>query len=38
MYKAAKRHEMKFPLSWDWNAVAGDPFYALDCHEDAYAW
>ena len=29
---------MKFRLSWHWNAVAGDPFYALDCREDDYAW
>ncbi len=29
---------MKFRLSWHWNAAAGDPYYALDCREDDYAW
>ena len=29
---------MKFRVSWHWNAVAGDPYYALDCREDDYAW
>jgi hypothetical protein len=29
---------MKFRLSWHWNVVAGDPYYALDCREDDYAW
>jgi hypothetical protein len=38
MFKAAKRFNMKFRLSWHWNAVAGDPYYALDCREDDYAW
>jgi hypothetical protein len=38
MYKAAKQHGMKFRLSWHWNAEAGDPYYALDCREDDYAW
>jgi hypothetical protein len=38
MYKAAKRFGMKFRLAWHWNAVAGDPYYALDCREDDYAW
>jgi len=38
MYKAAKQHKMKIRLSWHWNVVAGDPFYALDCREDDYAW
>ena len=38
MYKAAKQFGMKFRLSWHWNAVAGDPYYALDCREDDYAW
>jgi len=38
MYKAAKRHGMKYRLSWHWNACAGDPYYALDCREDDYAW
>jgi hypothetical protein len=38
LYKAAKKHGMKFRVSWHWNAVAGDPYYALDCREDDYAW
>jgi hypothetical protein len=38
MYKAAKEHGMKFRVSWHWNVVAGDPYYALDCREDDYAW
>ena len=38
MAKAAKPFGMKFRLSWHWNAVAGDPYYALDCREDDYAW
>lgn len=38
MYKAAKEYGMKFRVSWHWNAAAGDPYYALDCREDDYAW
>ena len=38
LYKAVKEHGMKFRLSWHWNAAAGDPYYALDCREDDYAW
>ena len=38
MYKAAKQFGMKFRVSWHWNVVAGDPYYALDCREDDYAW
>ena len=38
MYKAVKQFDMKFRLSWHWNVVAGDPYYALDCREDDYAW
>ena len=38
MYKAAKQFNMKFRYSWHWNVVAGDPYYALDCREDDYAW
>ncbi|MBN2475284.1 MAG: hypothetical protein JXB62_11785 [Pirellulales bacterium] len=38
LYKAAKQFDMKFRLSWHWNVVAGDPYYALDCREDDYAW
>lgn len=38
MYKAAKRYGMKYRLAWHWNASGGDPYYALDCREDDYAW
>jgi len=38
LYKAAKQFGMKFRVSWHWNVVAGDPYYALDCREDDYAW
>jgi hypothetical protein len=38
MYKAAKEFGMKYRVSWHWNACAGDPYYALDCREDDYAW
>lgn len=38
MYKAVKQFNMKFRISWHWNICAGDPYYALDCREDDYAW
>ena len=38
LYKAAKEFNLKFRLAWHWNMVAGDPYYALDCREDDYAW
>lgn len=38
LYKAAKQFQMKFRLAWHWNAVAGDPYYALDSREDDYCW
>ncbi len=38
MYKCAQEHAMGFRLSWHWNCAAGDPYYALDCREDDYAW
>ena len=38
MYKAAREFGLKFRVSWHWNVVAGDPYYALDCREDDYAW
>jgi hypothetical protein len=38
MFKAAQQHDMKFRLSWHWNATAGDPYYALDSREDDYSW
>lgn len=38
MFKCAQQYGMKFRLDWYWNAAAGDPYYALDCREDDYAW
>ena len=38
MFKAARQHRMKFRIAWHWNCAAGDPYYALDCREDDYAW
>ncbi|HEY3323041.1 MAG TPA: glycoside hydrolase domain-containing protein [Planctomycetota bacterium] len=38
MYKAVKQFNLKFRLSWHWNCCAGDPYYALDCREDDFAW
>jgi hypothetical protein len=38
LYKAVHEFGLKFRLSWHWNIVAGDPYYALDCREDDYAW
>jgi hypothetical protein len=38
LYKAVKEFGLKFRLAWHWNSVAGDPYYALDCREDDYAW
>jgi hypothetical protein len=38
LYKAAKQFDVKFRLNWHWSALAGDPYYALDCREDDYAW
>jgi hypothetical protein len=38
MVKAVREFDLKFRLSWHWNVVAGDPYYALDCREDDYAW
>jgi hypothetical protein len=38
LYKAAKEFGLQFRLAWHWNAVAGDPYYALDCREDDFAW
>jgi hypothetical protein len=38
LYKAAKEFGLKFELTWHWNLAAGDPYYALDCREDDYAW
>jgi len=38
LYKAVKEFGLRFRLSWHWNLVAGDPYYALDCREDDFAW
>ncbi|HUW55189.1 MAG TPA: hypothetical protein VMZ92_00995 [Planctomycetota bacterium] len=38
MYKAVKQFDMKFRIAWHWNCCVGDPYYALDCREDDYAW
>jgi hypothetical protein len=38
LYKAVKEFGARFRLAWHWNAAAGDPYYALDCREDDYAW
>jgi hypothetical protein len=38
LYKAVKEFGARFRLAWNWNAAAGDPYYALDCREDDYAW
>ncbi len=38
MFKAAKHFGLKFRIAWHWNCAAGDPYYALDCREDDYAW
>jgi hypothetical protein len=38
LYKAAREFGLKFRLAWFWDGVAGDPYYALDCREDDYAW
>jgi hypothetical protein len=38
LYKAVKEFDLKFRITWHWNVVAGDPYYALDCREDDYAW
>ncbi|MDJ0763417.1 MAG: DUF6067 family protein [Myxococcota bacterium] len=37
-YKAAKKFNMQFRVDWHWNITAGDPYYALDCREDDFAW
>ena len=38
LYKAAREFGARYRIAWHWNAVAGDPYYALDCREDDYAW
>ena len=36
--KAVTQFDMRFRIGWHWNVVAGDPYYALDCREDDFAW
>ena len=38
MYKCVREYDMKFRLVWHCNCAAGNPYYALDCREDDYAW
>ncbi|HCE46053.1 MAG TPA: hypothetical protein DET40_21120 [Lentisphaeria bacterium] len=38
MFMLRQKYKMKFRLAWHWNCNAGDPYYALDCREDDYAW
>ncbi len=38
MFMLRQKYDMKFRISWHWNCNAGDPYYALDCREDDYAW
>lgn len=38
MKMLALRHNLALRLSWHFNVVAGDPYYALDCREDDYCW
>ena len=38
MFKCVREFDMKFRVSWHFNACAGNPYYALDCREDDYAW
>ncbi|HUW57295.1 MAG TPA: hypothetical protein VMZ92_11730 [Planctomycetota bacterium] len=32
------KHDLALRLTWHYNCVAGDPYYALDCREDDYCW
>jgi hypothetical protein len=32
------KHQLVLRLTWHLNAIAGDPYYALDCREDDYCW
>lgn len=38
MKMLVKKHNLALRLSWHYNVVAGDPYYALDCREDDYCW
>jgi hypothetical protein len=38
MKMLVKKHGVALRLTWHYSAVAGDPYYALDCREDDYGW
>lgn len=38
LFKCVREFDLKFRASWHFNACAGNPYYALDCREDDYAW
>ncbi|HOK56249.1 MAG TPA: hypothetical protein PLF90_02810, partial [bacterium] len=38
LFKATKELNLHHRIAWHWNVCAGDPYYALDCREDDYAW
>ena len=38
LFKCVREFDLKFRMSWHFNACAGNPYYALDCREDDYAW
>ncbi|MCM8784922.1 MAG: DUF6067 family protein [Candidatus Omnitrophica bacterium] len=38
LFKLAKEKKLHHRITWHWNICAGDPYYALDCREDDYAW
>lgn len=38
MFALRQERAMDFRLGWHWNCNAGDPYYALDCREDDFAW
>jgi hypothetical protein len=38
MYKCVREFDMKFRYSWHYNLPMSNPYYALDCREDDYAW
>jgi len=38
MKMLVNKHGMALRLTWHFNVVAGNPYYALDCREDDYCW
>jgi len=38
MKMLVERYNLALRLTWHFNVVAGDPYYALDCREDDYCW